>query len=506
MSFDELGRPLRDITFCVVDLETTGGSAQGGSMITEIGAVKVRGGEVLGEFQTLVNPHAADPAVHRGAHRHHQLDGGLRRRRSSRRCRRSSSSRRAASWSPTTRRSTSASSSTSRLQQERPWPGFEVLDTARLARRVITRDDAPNCKLSSLAIAFGSAHHAQPPGALRRPGDGRRAARPDGAARRPRRAHAGGAADLHLPRQPRRTPQAAPRRAPAALPRRLPLPRRAASGCSTSAPRRDLRTRVRSYFTASETPLADGRDGQPRGLGDRHRVRHPARGPGARAAADRGPQAALQPPQPPSGEDALAQAHRGAVAAAVPGPQGGRGRCRLPRARSPPAARPRSAWPRCTRPSRSGSAATGCAITPTRSPCVLAEMGRCLSPCDGSVSMDHYAALVADGPRQPAASAPTRWSRRSPPGWTGSPSDERFEEAGVHRDRLSAFVRAASRTQRLGSPLLVRRAGRCPARGRPPVGGARRTPRPAGRLRRDPPDAHAGVWVTAAARVRRDGG
>ena len=60
-SFDELGRPLRDITFCVVDLETTGGSAEGGSMITEIGAVKVRGGEVLGEFQTLVNPHTEIP-------------------------------------------------------------------------------------------------------------------------------------------------------------------------------------------------------------------------------------------------------------------------------------------------------------------------------------------------------------------------------------------------------------------------------------------------------------
>ena len=30
-------------------------------MITEIGAVKVRGGEVLGEFQTLVNPHAQIP-------------------------------------------------------------------------------------------------------------------------------------------------------------------------------------------------------------------------------------------------------------------------------------------------------------------------------------------------------------------------------------------------------------------------------------------------------------
>ena len=41
-------------------------------------------------------------------------------------------------------------------QQGRPWPRFEVLDTARLARRVITRDDAPNCKLSSLAKAFDS--------------------------------------------------------------------------------------------------------------------------------------------------------------------------------------------------------------------------------------------------------------------------------------------------------------------------------------------------------------
>ena len=61
-SFDELGRPLRDITFCVVDLETTGGSAEAGSMITEIGAVKVRGGEALAESQTLVNPHTHTPA------------------------------------------------------------------------------------------------------------------------------------------------------------------------------------------------------------------------------------------------------------------------------------------------------------------------------------------------------------------------------------------------------------------------------------------------------------
>ena len=54
-SFDELGTPLREVTFVVVDLETTGGSPQA-CEITEIGAVKVRGGEVLGEFQTLVDP------------------------------------------------------------------------------------------------------------------------------------------------------------------------------------------------------------------------------------------------------------------------------------------------------------------------------------------------------------------------------------------------------------------------------------------------------------------
>ncbi|MCV7186623.1 hypothetical protein H7J56_32290, partial [Mycolicibacterium murale] len=42
---------LRDTTFVVVDLETTGGRASGerADAITEIGAVKVRGGEVLGE-------------------------------------------------------------------------------------------------------------------------------------------------------------------------------------------------------------------------------------------------------------------------------------------------------------------------------------------------------------------------------------------------------------------------------------------------------------------------
>jgi DNA polymerase-3 subunit epsilon len=54
-SFDDLGTPLFDVTFCVLDLETTGASPSDCS-ITEIGAVKVRGGEVIGTFQTLVDP------------------------------------------------------------------------------------------------------------------------------------------------------------------------------------------------------------------------------------------------------------------------------------------------------------------------------------------------------------------------------------------------------------------------------------------------------------------
>ena len=54
-SFDDLGRHLSATTFVVLDLETTGGSP-GVNSITEIGAQKVQGGKVIGEFQTLVNP------------------------------------------------------------------------------------------------------------------------------------------------------------------------------------------------------------------------------------------------------------------------------------------------------------------------------------------------------------------------------------------------------------------------------------------------------------------
>ena len=51
----DLAVPLSEVTFCAVDLETTGGSPAE-SAITEIGAAKYLGGECVGTFSTLVDP------------------------------------------------------------------------------------------------------------------------------------------------------------------------------------------------------------------------------------------------------------------------------------------------------------------------------------------------------------------------------------------------------------------------------------------------------------------
>src|SRR6266850_2558374 len=52
---DALARPLGEVAFVVVDLETTGGGPAG-SGVTEIGAVRVQGGLLVDSFVTLVNP------------------------------------------------------------------------------------------------------------------------------------------------------------------------------------------------------------------------------------------------------------------------------------------------------------------------------------------------------------------------------------------------------------------------------------------------------------------
>jgi DNA polymerase-3 subunit epsilon len=59
-SSDDLYVPLYDVTFCVIDVETTGGGPET-CALTEVAAAKFRGGECLGTFATLVDPGDAIP-------------------------------------------------------------------------------------------------------------------------------------------------------------------------------------------------------------------------------------------------------------------------------------------------------------------------------------------------------------------------------------------------------------------------------------------------------------
>jgi DNA polymerase III subunit epsilon len=489
-SFDELGRPLRDVTFCVVDLETTGGSAAAGSMITEVGAVKVRGGEVLGEFQTLVNPHQAIPAfiavltgitdsMVAAAPRIEQVlpqflefaqgcvlvahnapfDVGFLRHFAE--------------------------------QQGRPWPRFEVVDTAKLARRVITRDDAPNCKLSSLAAAFQATttpnHRALSDaratvdvlhGLMGRLGNlgvhtleelQTFSSRVTSAQRRKR----------HLAEQ---LPHA-----PGVYLFRDERGRVLYVGTS-----KDLRTRVRTYFTASETR---SRMGEMVGL----------------AASVEGIECTT-PLEAEVRELRLIAEHK---------PKYNR-RSRFPE-RVHWVKLTREPWPRLSLvrhvteddadyvgPYTSRRAAERAVAAlheafpirqcsgrmpkvPALSACALAEMGKCLSPCNGSVSAEDYAAVVSRlrgallaRPDTVVASVSRRMELLA--------AASRFEDAISWRDRLSSFLRGAARTQRL------RALTRCPEL----VAARREDDRWAvhvvrhGRLAAAgviPPGAHAGDWV-----------
>ncbi len=152
ISIDELGTPLRDVTFVVVDLETTGGSPESAA-ITEIGAVKVRGGEILGEFQTLVDPGAtippyitvltgiSDSMVLAAPRISEVLPAFLEFARGS---------VLVAHNAPFDLGFLKAACAASAM----PWPAFGSVDTAILARRLLTRDEVPNCKLSTLAPYF----------------------------------------------------------------------------------------------------------------------------------------------------------------------------------------------------------------------------------------------------------------------------------------------------------------------------------------------------------------
>lgn len=154
LAFDELETPLYDTTFVVVDLETTGTSPEGDA-ITEIGAVKVRGGEVLGEFATLVNPGCAIPPqivqitgittamVYDAPRIDSVLPGFL-------------EFASGAVLVAHNARFDMGFLRAAAARLELAWPAAQVLCTVQLARRILGRDEAPSVKLSVLAQLLGA--------------------------------------------------------------------------------------------------------------------------------------------------------------------------------------------------------------------------------------------------------------------------------------------------------------------------------------------------------------
>ena len=151
-------RTLAEVTFIVLDLETTGASPTTGCAITEIGAIAIRGGEILEEFSSFVNPQVALPEyivnltgitdemligappinevfpdfiefidrhehVHLVAHNAPFDIGFLK---------------------------------AAATQLSHIWPKYEVIDTVKLARRVIERSEIENYKLGTLSQFFNT--------------------------------------------------------------------------------------------------------------------------------------------------------------------------------------------------------------------------------------------------------------------------------------------------------------------------------------------------------------
>lgn len=147
-------RPLGETDFVVVDVETTGW-APDKAQITEIAAVRVRGGHLLGQFSSLVNPRSAIPervaaltgisdALVAAAPPLDQVmpaflafaRGGVL----------------IAHNAPFDVGFLTAACQACGL----PWPDFPVLDTVELAHWALREDEVPNCKLSTLAAFFGA--------------------------------------------------------------------------------------------------------------------------------------------------------------------------------------------------------------------------------------------------------------------------------------------------------------------------------------------------------------
>ena len=150
--------PLHQATFVIVDLETTGASPKKGAAITEIGAVKVKNGQYLGNFESFVNPLAPIPEyitemtgitdlmLANAPVIDEILPAFL---------------EFAGSENETIIVAHNAPFDLSFLKSAAKelglsWPKYKTLDTVTIARQVLSKEDVPNCKLSTLAQFFGT--------------------------------------------------------------------------------------------------------------------------------------------------------------------------------------------------------------------------------------------------------------------------------------------------------------------------------------------------------------
>lgn len=149
---------LSQTTFVIVDLETTGASPKKGSSITEIGAIKVKTGAVIDQFESFVNPLAPIPeyitdltGITNEMLKNapiideifpkflefvgHHDDSVL-----------------VAHNAPFDLSFLKSAAH----ELDLPWPKYRTLDTVIIARQVLSKEDVPNCKLGTLAEFFGT--------------------------------------------------------------------------------------------------------------------------------------------------------------------------------------------------------------------------------------------------------------------------------------------------------------------------------------------------------------
>jgi DNA polymerase III epsilon subunit family exonuclease len=147
---------LSQTTFVVLDLETSGASPKSGSAITEIGAVKVCGGQVLGTFKTFVNPGTPLPPFIT------ELTGITDEM--------LADAPKIEAVLPLLFEFLGSEKTTVFVAHNAPfdlsflkasaalhgysWPNFRVIDTVKAARFVLTKDDVANYQLGTLAIYF----------------------------------------------------------------------------------------------------------------------------------------------------------------------------------------------------------------------------------------------------------------------------------------------------------------------------------------------------------------